>query len=68
MSEQRGRCSRCVYWKPRAGVEKEGSCCKHAPMPVVQAPRSTLFVTWPITMADDWCGEFRPAESKGEGP
>ena len=64
MSEDRCLCSHCVFWRRRPGVDKEGFCCKNAPEPITQTPRKTLFVTWPITMADDWCGECRTSGRK----
>ncbi|MBW2601167.1 MAG: hypothetical protein JRD47_04455 [Deltaproteobacteria bacterium] len=65
MSQETRCCANCDFWKQRPGVNNEGFCRKNAPFPKTQTPRTTLFVTWPITLADDWCGEFRPS-IKGE--
>lgn len=61
------RCDQCRYWK-RAGhlvglladdaisVLTEGECRKGAP---VRPDKNNG--RWPLTLAEDFCGEFRPA-------
>jgi hypothetical protein len=53
------RCANCEFWRQRKGVPTNGFCQKNAPFPKVHSPRTTLFVSWPMTMEDDWCGEFQ---------
>ena len=55
------RCIHCQFW---LGLENyQGSCHCKAPSPMVaEHIRSTTEVKaqWPITGAEDWCGDFSP--------
>ena len=55
------RCVNCRYW---LGLESyRGSCHRCAPRPMVaERIRSTMEFSaqWPITGAEDWCGDFQP--------
>jgi hypothetical protein len=57
--QEERRCANCEFWKQRRGVPTSGFCQKNAPLPEVHSPRTTLYVTWPITLEDDWCGQFQ---------
>jgi hypothetical protein len=51
-------CNACRYWKPASsGLGK----CRRSPPAVVSGINVThagLGGTWPLTYADQWCGEF----------
>lgn len=55
------RCVNCHFW---LGLENyQGSCHRSAPMAMVaEHIRATTEykAQWPITSAEDWCGEFQP--------
>jgi hypothetical protein len=51
-------CSACAHWKKLS--ETEGECRVRAPQTVVfKVDEETKFETkFPVTLADDWCGEY----------
>lgn len=60
------KCADCKFWKARDGRtldEGIGECRRYAARPLVIAddaaemPRSP-FATWPLTLDDQFCGEF----------
>jgi len=65
------RCDKCEWWGDRAPYPAEeglaGYCHRNAPIAVLT--RAAAFdkldasVIWPITLSDDWCGEFSPAKA-----
>jgi hypothetical protein len=65
MAEERAdRCGTCRHWQDRqlrriAGGEAQGDCHRHPPRGDDGRHRY-----WPITLASDWCGEYKAA---GEG-
>lgn len=46
---QQPTCINCAHWKSNCDVE--GQCRKYA----LAGPHR-----WPVTLPDDWCGEFMP--------
>lgn len=56
LKKQGAACAKCKYWGAKLGTYNlEGQsekCRKNAP--------SAGKKSFPETMADDWCGEFRP--------
>ena len=51
----RGTCQQCAHWHA-------GECRRYPPASIVgpteEGDDSPLYV-WPLTTADEWCGEFR---------
>ena len=57
----RRRCANCVYWDEQTstGPTPEGFCRCHAPRPrTYRAGHDEEYRAWPLTLADEWCGEF----------
>lgn len=60
------RCYDCYYWNEDS--KERGACRRHAPAAQVLAadrpgaPETSA--AWPVTRADDWCGEFHRLESR----
>ena len=55
-------CAQCMWW--RRGNVSCGACQRYAPTPI-SAPNALdheYLAAWPITEADDFCGEFKAAE------
>ena len=50
-------CAICKYWLPLEENGFQGQCRCHAPRPEVTDSVHVLAV-WPVTNAQDWCGEF----------
>ena len=62
-------CENCRFWSPVSGSLFEqklanGECRRKSPVLVVSRGRVRL---WPLTKADDWCGDFRRIESNARG-
>jgi hypothetical protein len=65
-TERPEHCGRCRFWDPED--EREGTCRRHAPRPagvvIKVSGRKEFsyqeFPVWPLTLAHEWCGEFRP--------
>ena len=62
MAKVKGRtCSRCVYWGETDG--SLGYCRRYSPRqgtPLEAYLKDTQQRgIWPMTLPDDWCGEFR---------
>ena len=55
-------CGTCRFWDPIWKLQSEdgdkkskrGGCHRHAPH------SSALTQSWPMTLADEWCGDFEP--------
>ncbi len=60
-------CAQCVHWDPASPVE--GRCRRNAPgahaHPIARdsAEDKTPAAVWPLTLAQDWCGEWQPREA-----
>jgi hypothetical protein len=46
-------CQVCRFWQQTSGTD--GHCRRRSP----RASRDGNYARWPITKADDWCGEIR---------
>jgi len=60
-------CKTCPWWTQNAYMvehNKGGECRRNAPV-VVELPGE--FINWPITTADDWCGEHPDRQPHLEG-
>ena len=61
------RCDQCEFWLDMSGLAHfagSGHCKRFPPM---LTNLSVMSWSWPITMDDWWCGEFKPrAETGGE--
>lgn len=60
-------CRTCIWWRAepptalgkRVGAEF-GECRRHAPRLKMSRHSDETESVWPPTLADDWCGEFKP--------
>lgn len=56
-------CSACRFWKQNEGKE-HGECRRYPPQSTERVGTeagevsSTTYSDWPLTDADEWCGEF----------
>ena len=57
--DQSSVCAICRFWEPLEDNGFQGQCRRHAPEPQVTDSVHVLAV-WPVTNAQDWCGEFVP--------
>lgn len=59
------RCETCKWWDDEPDNERDGKCRRHTPTiePYIleQDQFEYPWGTWPMTYADDWCGEWQPA-------
>ncbi|MCX8004046.1 MAG: hypothetical protein N2688_03670 [Burkholderiaceae bacterium] len=60
-------CETCRFWTRDYGrltSETDAECRRHAPTPACYDASGDAFpslnAAWPITEADDWCGDHRP--------
>lgn len=58
-----GRCDTCRFWN--VTHHPQGECRRYAPQPKIQAGVDApiglwLWAHWPLTLADDGCGEHAP--------
>ncbi|MBN1321211.1 MAG: hypothetical protein JXA87_10265 [Thermoleophilia bacterium] len=55
-------CIECLYWEPCSATE--GKCRRYAPAAVLcaNAGENGPTASWPWTLAQDWCGEWRARE------
>jgi hypothetical protein len=62
--ERRNTCASCRYWDSDFGPDttENGACLRYPP--VVQSGNRAV---WPLTVLDDWCGEFSAAEFDLDG-
>jgi len=56
------RCDECKWWESSVG--EEGFCRRNAPIPMGVFDKSAfahgeIRGMWPMSNADDWCGEFQ---------
>ncbi len=51
MTDPRPRCEACRFWKESS--RRKGFCHRYPPFP------GKGHALWPVTLADDWCGEFQ---------
>jgi len=49
-------CSQCRFWRQRGPEGGEGECRRYPP----QLSHDDGRGSWPITLANDWCGDFAP--------
>ena len=68
MSEQTielPRCENCQFWSGTTikQFRPRGKCLRHAPRPDQSEKTSIWTTVWPITYAENWCGEHKPTES-----
>lgn len=47
------QCSTCRFF-----LAEQSQCRRYAPQPTADAKNAH----WPIVSANDWCGEYQPAE------
>lgn len=50
------RCADCLFWN-------DGECHRYAPRPycdMIFSDDDPIYVCWPPTLADDFCGDWRP--------
>lgn len=59
-------CMNCRFWQRKEEAYR-GRCRRHAPRPLLLTdddPEDELCnASWPITMDDDWCGQWVSKES-----
>ncbi len=55
-------CGDCIHWN--AGAEEEGECRRHAPQMIAFEVDEEVHLEsrFPMTAADDWCGDFEPEQ------
>lgn len=58
-------CEGCMFWKEISGYS--GMCRRYPPTipPKEIDDREEGYWSFPMTMADDWCGEFHKSERRG---
>lgn len=56
-----GRCELCRFWNSEA--DDAGFCQRYPPTVLHNSTARTVATEWPVTAADDWCGEFRPRDT-----
>jgi len=64
------KCSSCKFWfdtktktlaKPTGGPMPDYfSCMRFAPHPVVDSSIDGIVAVWPLTTANDFCGDWKP--------
>jgi hypothetical protein len=56
-------CGSCTYWNELG--DTRGECRRHAPQTVAfEVDEEVKFESmFPMTAAEDWCGDFYPGES-----
>lgn len=60
------QCCNCMYFDGYAPEADTGFCRRFAPRPKTAARDAMtesdfdVLAWWPVTMTDDWCGEFEP--------
>ena len=60
-------CVNCRYWRADRTDPEVGYCKRYAPRPSMGAiirhdsgtAETVDHAIWPLTMDDDWCGQFR---------
>lgn len=64
------KCADCKFWSAKKGdpwADGVGECRRHAPLPVLLADEGdhshSAFVAWPLTLDEQFCGEFVAAKS-----
>ncbi len=63
-------CAGCAWWSPEPGAAESpldlmrrlGECRRNPPTPLESAHSDGILSEWPITRADNWCGEWREAK------
>jgi hypothetical protein len=55
-------CEACAFWNPME--DSHGECRRHAPQTVAfEVDDEVKFESmFPVTAADDWCGDFEKAD------
>ncbi len=65
MSERRERCETCRFWdSPHVDQQEDGLCRRHAPrcFPRKEESETLRYPRWPLTLNDEWCGEWQPLD------
>lgn len=63
---QKLRCATCVFWVEQPKVERSNGQCRRYP-PAVMRTDQGLRSMWPLTHADEWCGEHATtADTEGD--
>lgn len=66
-------CKACAFWHSldmaTTGVENDGGeCRRRAPSPAAQPEDdyTSPYAAWPITFAEEWCGEWERKARSGK--
>lgn len=58
-------CIGCAFWVPIRHGETIGECFRYAPSkPTLDEHEIRVAHKWPLTEAEDFCGEFRSRDSQ----
>lgn len=64
-------CSNCRYWEREDELSDGGICRRYPPSIRTTAmddnDEYSGYPIWPLTLEDEWCGEHKPKENKGNG-
>lgn len=52
------KCQNCKFWDVGKRGNRGLMRCRRYPPPGTDSPNADY---WPMTLADDWCGEFKDA-------
>ncbi len=69
MKNPKRTCEYCEFWEGFGAVDSDeelGTCRRNVPTinkKVDQVGFETAFGIWPVTGAEDWCGEWRDADA-----
>jgi hypothetical protein len=68
------QCANCRWWRKATGREREsyvsevrdrmGFCHRRSPVPVASG---VFCERWPMTVGDDFCGDFEPDKARSSG-
>lgn len=66
------RCEACDWWFRYVGPRVtdllgHGECRRKSPIPDHRESQMTFTAAWPLTVLDDWCGEWAAKTDPGEG-
>lgn len=56
-------CNTCAFWQPRPeiahpGGNQAGNCRRHAPTSFAHVTSGKPITRWPLTVGDDFCGDY----------
>ncbi len=57
---QANTCRRCLWWDGAGPARGVGRCRRNSPVPADGETQVLAYARWPLTLADDWCGEWQP--------